>query len=256
MRLEADDAVDDVHAHLFERPGPPDVGLLVEARLQLDDRRHLLAVLGGLNERRHDGAVAAGAIEGLLDPEHRRVLGRLRHEGLDGGGERVVGVVHQHVALAQQREELGRVVGRRRQPRRRHGRPGLAVQVGAVQRVEPPQPAQVERRAHPEHAVGADLELGRQQVGQVLAHVGLDLEPEGLAEAAAAQLHLDRDEQVVRLVLFEREVGVAGDPEGVVVPDGHPGEQRVQVGRDDLLQRDEALAVGHDHEAAAGSVGP
>ena len=70
----------------------------------------------------------------------------------------------------------------------------------------------------------------------------------GLPEAAAAQLHLDGDQEVVRLVLFEGEVGVAGDPEGVVVADGHAGEQRVQMGGDDLLERHEALAVGHDHE--------
>ena len=34
-----------------------------------------------------------------------------------------------------------------------------------------------------------------------------------------------------------------------MVPDGHAREERVQVGRDDLLERHEALAVGHDDEA-------
>ena len=86
---------------------------------------------------------------------------------------------------------------------RRHRRPRLAVQVGPVEGVHAPQPAQVEGRGDPEDAVGADLELGGEQVGQVLAHVGLDLEAERLAEAPAAQLHLDGDQQVVRLVLFE-----------------------------------------------------
>ncbi len=161
-------------------------------------------------------------------------------------------MVHQHVALAQHGEELGRIVRRLGQAGRRHGRPALAVEVGAVEGVDAPQPAQVERRPDTEDAVGADLELGGQQVGQVLAHVGLDLEPESLAEAAAAQLHLDRDQQVVRLVLLEGEVGVAGDPEGVVVADRHAREERVQVGRDDLLQGHEALAVGHDDEARQG----
>jgi hypothetical protein len=47
------------------------------------------------------------------------------------------------------------------------------------------------------------------------------LEPERLAEAAAAQLHLYGDEQVVGLVLLQSQVGVAGDPEGVVLADGH-----------------------------------
>ena len=126
------------------------------------------------------------------------------------------------------------------------------MQVRAVQRIDAPQAAEVQWRTDPEDAVRAHLELGRQEVRQVLAHVGLDLEPEGLAEATAAQLHFDGDQEVVRLVLFESEVGVAGDPEGVVVADGHAGEQRVQVGGDDLLERDEALAVGHDDEAGQG----
>ncbi len=158
-------------------------------------------------------------------------------------------MVDQHVALAQHGEELGGLVRRGGQPGRCHRRPRLAVQVGAVQGVDAPQPAQVERGRDPEDAVGPDLELGGQQVDELLAHVGLDLEPQGLAEAPAAQLHLDGDQQVVRLVLLEGEVGVAGDPEGVVVADRHAREQRVEVGGDDLLERHEALAVGHDHEA-------
>ena len=52
-------------------------------------------------------------------------------------------------------------------------------------------------------------------------HRALDLEPDGLAEAAPAQLLLDRQQQVVRLVLLDREVGVAGDPEEVVLHDLH-----------------------------------
>ena len=46
VRLQAEEAVDDVHAALLERARPLDVALLVEARLELDDGGHLLAVLG------------------------------------------------------------------------------------------------------------------------------------------------------------------------------------------------------------------
>ena len=249
MGLEADDPVDHVDARLFEGTGPADVGLLVEARLQLDDRRHLLAVLGRPDQRGHDGAVPAGAVERLLDPQHGGVLGRLGDEGLDRGGEGVVGVVDQHVALAQDGEELGRLMGRRRQAGRRHGRPGLDVQVGTVQGVDPPQPAQVERGRHAEDAVARHLELGGQQLDELLVHVGAHLESQGPTEPAAAQLHLNGHQQVVRLVLFERQVGVAGDAEGVVLPDAHAREQGLEMRRDHLLQRDEPLAVGHDHEA-------
>ena len=52
-------------------------------------------------------------------------------------------------------------------------------------------------------------------------HRALDLEADRLAEPAAAELLLDRHQQVVRLVLLDREVGVAGHPEEVVLEDLH-----------------------------------
>ena len=75
-----------------------------------------------------------------------------------------------------------------------------------------------------------------------------DLEAHRPPEAAPAQLHLDRGQQVVGLVLLEHEVGVARHPERVVLADHHVGEQRRQLGGDDLLERHEPLAVGHHHE--------
>ena len=45
--------------------------------------------------------------------------------------------------------------------------------------------------------------------------------------------------EVVRLVLLDLEVGVAGDPEEVVLLDLHPREERVEVGLDDLVEQDE-----------------
>ena len=68
--------------------------------------------------------------------------------------------------------------------------------------------------------------------------LGVDLEAHDLAEAPAAQLGLDGPQQVVGLV-GDLEVRVAGDAEEAVVDDLHAREQRVEVGRDDLLQRDE-----------------
>ena len=73
--------------------------------------------------------------------------------------------------------------------------------------------------------------------------------------AAPAQDRLDRLEQVLVFVL-ELEVGVAGDPERVVREDLHAGEQRVEVGRDDLLERHEPLAVGERRGSAGAAAGP
>ena len=51
VRLQAGDAVDDVDAGLLQRLGPVDVGLLVEAGLQLDHADRLLAAFGGADQR-------------------------------------------------------------------------------------------------------------------------------------------------------------------------------------------------------------
>ncbi len=48
VRLELDEAIDDVHARLFEIARPADVGRLVEARFELDHGRHRLAGLDRL----------------------------------------------------------------------------------------------------------------------------------------------------------------------------------------------------------------
>ncbi len=50
--------------------------LFVEAGLQLDQRRDVLAVLGRLDQGPRDGRVAAGAIERLLDGQHLGIVGR------------------------------------------------------------------------------------------------------------------------------------------------------------------------------------
>ena len=63
--LEAEDAVEDLHAGVFELAGPADVGGLVEAGHQLDDDGDFLG-LRGVGEGAEHGRVFAGAVEGLL----------------------------------------------------------------------------------------------------------------------------------------------------------------------------------------------
>ena len=59
MGLELDEAEDHLHAGPFEVAGPLDVGLLVEARLELDQRHHRLARFRRLGEGRNDGGIAS-----------------------------------------------------------------------------------------------------------------------------------------------------------------------------------------------------
>ena len=79
MGLEPNNAVNNVHASLLELAGPGDVGLLVEAGLNLNQGQNLLARFSGIDKRVDDWAVTAGAIESLLDGKHVRV-GRRRSQ--------------------------------------------------------------------------------------------------------------------------------------------------------------------------------
>ena len=134
VRLQPDDAVDDVDAGVLELAGPRDVVLLVEAGLDLDDREHLLARLGGVDEGVDDRGVAARAVERLLDRQHPRVGRGLLDERLHRGRERVVGVLQQDVLLADRREDVaGLGALGRREVGVRAGDEGLEVQVGAVE---------------------------------------------------------------------------------------------------------------------------
>ena len=103
--LELDEAVDHLRAGALEVARPADIGLLVEARLELDQRRHRLARLGRLGQRAHDRAVLGGAVERLLDRDHvgiaRRLLQELHHHV-----EGFVGVMDDQVLLPDRGEAI------------------------------------------------------------------------------------------------------------------------------------------------------
>ncbi len=107
VRLVSDEPVHDVSADRLERARPPDVRFLVEARLQLDEHRDLLAPLGGEPERLRDRRGRAHPVERHLDRQYFWIDGRL----VDEAGhrvERVIRMVHQHVAAADGGPEVGR----------------------------------------------------------------------------------------------------------------------------------------------------
>jgi hypothetical protein len=122
------------------------------------------------------------------------------------------------------------------------------VQVRPVQLVHRPQPGEIEGRGDLVDVLGAQLELREQELADLVAGAGLEVEAHGAAEPPAPQLHLHRHQQVVGLPLLGSEIRVADHPERVVAHDRHVGEQGVEVGGDELLQGHEALPVGQDHE--------
>ena len=243
-------AVHDVGARLFQRARPADVLALVEARLELDQADRLLALLGGLDQRRDERRVVGGAVHGHLDRQHVGVVDGLLDEPLDAGGERLVGVVDEDVGGAHHREQVGlgiAVAGGRDQSRLGDRRPARPAQVGAVlDRGDLPQIAHVEQAVDVVDLDLVDVQPLDQPGAQRGVHAGADLEPDDLAEAPATELVLDRLQQVVGLV-GDLEIGVAGDPEQVVADDLHAGEQGREVVGDDVLERDEGV-LGDLHE--------
>ena len=123
MGFESDEAVDDVHARLLELARPLDVGLFVEARLDLDERHDLLACFCSVDECVDNRRVARGAIQRLLDRENLRVGRGLFDESLHARRERIVGVVYEDIAFAQRGEHaLGCLPLAEGGMRRRHER--------------------------------------------------------------------------------------------------------------------------------------
>ena len=124
MNLQPQQPIDNMHPGALHRLGPDDIVLLIEAGLQFHDRRHLLTLLAGVNERLHNGRVAANAVESLLNRQHMRVFGgsldkvNYRREG-------VVGVMQQHIALTDRVKNIAAATQHRWQ--RRHMRRILEV---------------------------------------------------------------------------------------------------------------------------------
>ena len=242
MRLEPHEAVDDVHARALQRPGPADVGPLVEAGLDLDHGDDLLAGLGGVDEGLDDRGVAGRPVQRLLDREDLRVGRRLLDEALDARGERLVGVVDHDVALAQRREHaLRRLALAERGVRR--GDDHRVLELRPVEGQQLGQRGEVEQARDLHDVVRVDLELAQQQVEHVLAHGVDDLQAHRRPEAAAGQLALERLQEVLVAVLLDVEVGVAGHPEHVVLGDGHALEEAVEVLGDEVLDGEEPHLV-------------
>ena len=238
--LEADQAVHDVGAGLLELARPDDVRLLVEAGLDLDQDDDLLAPLGGPDEVAHDRRVAARPVERHLDRQDLGVVRGLGDEALDARGEALVRVVDEEVAGPDRAEHVGRlVVVERHEPARHDRRPARRLQVLPIEVRELGDAGEVEHPADLVAVVLREADAAQEDVPGRGRHRALDLEADGLAEAAPAKLLLDGEQEVVRLVLLDRQVGVAGDPEEVRLEDLHAAEQEVQVGLDDLVEQDE-----------------
>ena len=106
--LELDEAVDHLHAGALEIARPADIGLLVEARLELDHGGDRLAGFGRLGQRLDDRGIRRGAVERLFDRDHVGIARRLMQE-IHHHVERLVGVMDDQVLLPDRGETVAAV---------------------------------------------------------------------------------------------------------------------------------------------------
>ena len=238
MGLVLHEAEDHVDTRPFQVPGPFQVGRLVEAGLQLHQGRDVLAPVGGLDQGRDDGAVLAGAVEGLLDGQHVGVRGGLPQE-LHHHVEALEGVVDEDVLLADGGEAVAPVLAN---PLRIAGLEGLELQVGAIGR------DQLGQLRHAQHAVGAQhhhvvglgMEVADDEVPQLRAHGTVEGDVHHRAQAALAEQGLELPHQVLGLFLHFH-VGVPQQAE-------HPLRLHVAAG--------EQVIDEHHQQTLEGQIAP
>ena len=241
MGLQLDEAVHHLRAGALEVARPADVGLLVEARLELDQRGHRLAGLGRLDQRAHDRRVLGGAVERLLDRDDvgiaRRLLQELHHDV-----ERLVGVVDDQVLLPDRGEAVAGVIADALGEARIVGH---EFEVGPVDGDELRQLAERQHAVDQEHLVVGDRERALHEAAQLRRHRRLDFEPDHRAAAAALEHGLEQADQVLGLFL-DFDVGIADDAERALPLDRVAREQPRNEQPGDLLERDQP------HRAALG----
>ena len=246
--LQFEEAVHHLHAGAFEIARPADIGFLVEPRLQLDQRGHRLAGLGGLRQRAHDRRVVRGAVQRLLDRDDVGIARRLLQE-LHDDVERFIGVMDDQVLLPDRREDIAAMIAHPF---------GMARHIGREFEVGPVEPRQLRQFVHRQHAVDQQhLVVGGGQRAlhegaQLFRHRGFDLEPDHRPAPPPLQRGLEQPHQIFGLFL-DFQFGVADDAERALALDDVAGEQPADEQAGGLLQRDQphraVLAGGQPDEA-------
>ena len=195
-----------------------------------------------------DRRVGAGAIERLLDGQHVGIVGRLGDE-LDHVLERLVGVLEQHVALGDDAEDVLVLLQRRNDLRRERL---VLVLAQILPRTDRREVGQVQRPLEHVDVVRLQAQRRAQEVDHLGGRVVRDLQPDGAAALAPAQLFLNRLQEVVGLVLVDRKIEVAGHAKGAATEHPEAGEQLARVQGDEVLQQRERELSGPRHLGDAG----
>ena len=163
VHLEPDEAVDDVDARLLQR--------LAHSMLALSSKRALSSTSTATCLPRSAARMSERTIGLSPDVRYSVILmastcgstDGLADELLDRGAERVVGVVHEHVAVAEHGEDVEPLVVAVVEAGRRDPLEHRVLEVGPVEGVHRPQPAEVERAGEAVDVVVVEVELALEQ---------------------------------------------------------------------------------------------
>ncbi len=194
-----------------------------------------------------DGPLGCRAVERVLHGQYLGIVGGSHHEGVDRAGRRVVGRVHEQIAVLDHGEGVRTVAAHRRQPggwrRRRRGR----LEPGKVEVAQLAEAGQAEQAVDHVDVLLGQVQVAHQPGQEIVGNRRLHLQADGGPRPVPAQLELGRGQQILR-GRIGGQTGLAGDPEQGMRRHPEGPEQRVEVGHHELLDRHRP-AVGQAHEA-------
>ena len=247
--LQLDEAVYDLRSGALEVPRPADIRLLVETRLQLDQRSDRFSEFRGLDQGAYDRAVGGGPIERLLDRNDARIPRRLTDE-LDDHVEGFVGMMDHEILLPDCGETIAAVLldpfGKARIVRRK-------LQFRPVDRHKLRQFVQRQHPVDRHDAGGNDIDVAGNEGAQRLRHGGLDFQPDDRTAAAPLDRGFIKADEIFRLLL-DLDVAVADDPEGALAEHLIARKKQAYEGDNQTVEAHETRshaerAVGKPHEA-------
>ncbi len=236
VRLELDEAEDDLHAGGFQFAGKGDVALLVEAGFQFHHGGDGFAGFRRFDQGTGDRTIAAGTVEGLLDRYHigiARCLAQELHHHIEGS----------HRGGARRCPWRG---WRRSNPRRNPGCvPESARRVRGEQQIRPvidDEELEIGKPKQPVHHEDA-VALGVQRLGHEVHHVGRHAadRPTGgwrvCGGGASAPSHRHAPDPPPPPRTLRR---VADQAEHPLLGGDEAGKQPLERQRDQILQQQEA----------------
>ena len=244
VSLQAQDAIDDVGAGVFQGLGPLDVAFFVEAGFELHQDGDLLAGLRGEGEGGDEGGIAAGAVEGHFDGEDFGVFDGREDEAFDGGIEGFIRVMDEDIIVADDGEDVGGGIG---EGGVGVGLPGGEAQGGGAGDIGIGDGHQIHHAkgfGQFVNAFGPDFEAVDEILPHLGGHVRGNLDADGIGEAAGAEFLLYGFEEIFGILGVGFHFRIARDAERLMLQNFHAGEEQIQAAGDQTFQGDEDNLVG------------